>query len=195
MPNEDLSATSEEEDLTPAAKARRTRAKNLAIEEEENKKRAKETANGRETKKTALKNKVWDTSKSNLDASNGRKRAASSATTDQRPKKTKSKGPQEAELVVNNSRVSGEVTAVTRIFELDLGGLSPISSAFDPDKLVCWDEETFAGQNQSFDLVHRSTSPCKNPKDSSNLHKSLGYRGHYCKISQFTQHERAGFSG
>ncbi|KAJ7917942.1 hypothetical protein B0H13DRAFT_1869854 [Mycena leptocephala] len=38
------------------------------------------------------------------------------------------------------------------------GGLSPISSAFDPDKLVCWDEETFAGQNQSFDLVYRSTS-------------------------------------
>jgi hypothetical protein len=43
MPNEDLSATSEEEDLTPAAKARRTRAKNIAIEAEENKKRTKET--------------------------------------------------------------------------------------------------------------------------------------------------------
>jgi hypothetical protein len=37
MPDDDLSATSEEEDLTPAEKGRKTRAKNLAIEAEENK--------------------------------------------------------------------------------------------------------------------------------------------------------------
>jgi hypothetical protein len=34
----------------------------------------------------------------NLDASNGRKRAASSVTTDQRSKKTRSKGPQQGEF-------------------------------------------------------------------------------------------------
>ncbi|KAJ7841519.1 hypothetical protein B0H14DRAFT_3869168 [Mycena olivaceomarginata] len=96
MRDDDLSATSEEEDLTPAEKARKTRAKNLAIEAEENKRRAEETSHPREAKKTALKNKVWDTSsKSNVDANNPRKRAASSATTDQKPKKTKSKGPQQ----------------------------------------------------------------------------------------------------
>ncbi|KAJ7885563.1 hypothetical protein B0H14DRAFT_3856899 [Mycena olivaceomarginata] len=96
MPDDDLSATSEEEDLTPAEKARKTRAKNLAIEAEENKRRVEETTHPREAKKTALKNKVWDTSsKSNVDANNPRKRAASSATTDQKPKKTKSKGPQQ----------------------------------------------------------------------------------------------------
>jgi hypothetical protein len=44
MPDDDLSATSEEEDLTPAEKARKTRAKNLAIEAEENKRRAEETS-------------------------------------------------------------------------------------------------------------------------------------------------------
>jgi hypothetical protein len=43
MPDDNLSATSEEEDLTPAEKGRKTRAKNLAIEAEENQRRAIET--------------------------------------------------------------------------------------------------------------------------------------------------------
>ncbi|KAF7353180.1 hypothetical protein MSAN_01505600 [Mycena sanguinolenta] len=75
--DDELSATSdEEENLTRAEKAKRTRALNLAQEEAANKKLTEETAGGRRAKNKALQDKVWDTLRN---TNTSRKRAVSSS--------------------------------------------------------------------------------------------------------------------
>ncbi|KAJ7789249.1 hypothetical protein B0H14DRAFT_2718827 [Mycena olivaceomarginata] len=93
--DDELSATSEEEVLTPAEKGRRTRALKAAQEQAENKKLSAETAGGREAKKKALQRKIWDTSKDST-ANTGRKRSAS-GTAEQPKRVKKAKGQSQPE--------------------------------------------------------------------------------------------------
>ncbi|KAJ7821263.1 hypothetical protein B0H14DRAFT_2831731 [Mycena olivaceomarginata] len=96
--DDELSATSEEEVLTPAEKGRRTRALKAAQEQAENKKLSAETAGGREAKKKALQRK--STALGILPriptANTGRKRSAS-GTAEQPKRVKKAKGQSQPE--------------------------------------------------------------------------------------------------
>ncbi|KAJ7504092.1 hypothetical protein B0H11DRAFT_2187530 [Mycena galericulata] len=94
----ELSDTSdEEEQLTPAQKARKTRAYNLAKQQAEEEQLSREIAGGRAAKKVALRNKVWDQSQRTSETSDdlpGRKRpAADPALPPKGPKKAKADPP------------------------------------------------------------------------------------------------------
>ncbi|KAF7350671.1 hypothetical protein MSAN_01627700 [Mycena sanguinolenta] len=203
--DDELSATSDEENLTRAEKARRTRALNLAQEEAANKKLTEETVGGRRANNKALQDKVWETSRN---MNNSRKRAvSSSAEPVKTTKKTKANHDEEpddmeideetprSQAVVKNSskttRTKGsqgqdpqkakgigkEIQASTRRYHLTIDTESDDDSAAPQADVSSKPSGTNAATGKSV-----KATPIRNkPTPKSNFHyfsggKALGFK-------------------
>ncbi|KAJ6526344.1 hypothetical protein B0H19DRAFT_1084448 [Mycena capillaripes] len=173
--DDELSATSEDEKLTPAEKARRTRALNLAEERAANERLSKETAGGRSAKKTALKNKIWDTSKGSA-SNSGRKRAVSG--TAEQPKRAKKAKPQSQSLpepqddmevdeespavpeVKNASKKASTSVPQTKKAEGSGKEAPARNRRYIPDTIQTSDDESSAPQDHG---SNKSLKPAANP--------------------------------
>ncbi|KAK7016004.1 hypothetical protein R3P38DRAFT_3203735 [Favolaschia claudopus] len=167
----DLSASSEDEKLTTAQKAKQTRARERRPKKPSYMQRHVKAAGGRNAKKLALKKKVWDPTKTTNEAADSasgaaaasRKRAASTTGPAKPPKKVKSQVVKPQNL---DSGAYSSVRSTSSVIQLEID----FEDGMDVDAPVVAEPKKRAKPSKAAPKTSKSqsgaTDPARNGEDA-----------------------------